>query len=564
MAEKSLSDIVERLKAEGQLTRNSGTNSFKTVKDSLKEQNSEFKDGLGNLVAAFTGNKLADKEAQIEQSRYNDRVLAALEGMGGRGGDVNDNSQTGGVSLGNLGLGLAATIGTTIGVLAGQFKAVKAFASAFNPEIIKGWFAGIKTTIYASVDAFKLLVSESIAGLKTSVAGGFTKLANFFTFADDSKIGGVLKNIGTRIGNFTEIFKSLGGLISSLITGPITVAKNSFSLVTSYMSSFGAQIGKIAGFVGKVFAPIAVVMAAYDTIMGALEGFEKDGILGGIKGAIDGLIGSLITKPLDLLKDAVAWVLEKLGFDSASTFLTSFSFTEIFTNITTKIFDGVKGIFTFFGDLITSTVSGAADLAGSISTMIGDTVASVKQVVVDLFNNVVDSITSFDLMGALGNLSNMGENFLKGILGAVLPPADALVFDAPSVTLFGKKFGGGQINLNPIPDSMYEWINAPVPKIEPAVLASAGGGGADKLPPVAEAIPEIQQMASTDLASAQTENTELKDQANTTTVIAPSSVVNNNSSNIINNGQPVLMNNIDVGPAPAQKKFGTSRGTMGR
>ena len=196
--------------------------------------------------------------------------------------------------------------------------------------------------------------------------------------------------------------------------------------------------------------------------------------------------------------------------------------------------------------------------------MIGDTVASVKQVVVDLFNNVVDSITSFDLMGALGNLANMGENFLKGILGAVLPPADALVFDAPSVTLFGKKFGGGQINLNPIPDSMYEWINAPVPKIEPAVLASAGGGGADKLPPVAEAIPEIQQMASTDLASAQTENTELKDQANTTTVIAPSSVVNNNSSNIINNGQPVLMNNIDVGPAPAQKKFGTSRGTMGR
>ena len=38
MAETSLSDIITLLKAEGQLTRNSGTNSLKSVKEVLLEQ----------------------------------------------------------------------------------------------------------------------------------------------------------------------------------------------------------------------------------------------------------------------------------------------------------------------------------------------------------------------------------------------------------------------------------------------------------------------------------------------------------------------------------------------
>ena len=41
------------------------------------------------------------------------------------------------------------------------------------------------------------------------------------------------------------------------------------------------------------------------------------------------------------------------------------------------------------------------------------------------------------------------------MLKAVLPAPDILTFEAPSVTLFGKKFGGGTISLNPIPDSFY-------------------------------------------------------------------------------------------------------------
>ena len=41
------------------------------------------------------------------------------------------------------------------------------------------------------------------------------------------------------------------------------------------------------------------------------------------------------------------------------------------------------------------------------------------------------------------------------LLKTVLPSPDFLSFDTPSVTIFGKTFGGGTISLNPIPDSIY-------------------------------------------------------------------------------------------------------------
>ena len=47
-------------------------------------------------------------------------------------------------------------------------------------------------------------------------------------------------------------------------------------------------------------------------------------------------------------------------------------------------------------------------------------------------------------------------DIIGSLLRAVLPSPDFLTFETPSVTLFGKKFGGGSINLNPIPDALYK------------------------------------------------------------------------------------------------------------
>jgi len=55
----------------------------------------------------------------------------------------------------------------------------------------------------------------------------------------------------------------------------------------------------------------------------AIQGFEDEGfigaiLIGAIQGAITGLINGVIGAPLDLLKDIMAWVLKKFGFDDTA------------------------------------------------------------------------------------------------------------------------------------------------------------------------------------------------------------------------------------------------------
>ena len=57
------------------------------------------------------------------------------------------------------------------------------------------------------------------------------------------------------------------------------------------------------------------------------------GIFGGLKGAINGLI----MMPLDLLKDGISWISEKLGFENFSGMLDSFSFKDLFSNMIDKV-----------------------------------------------------------------------------------------------------------------------------------------------------------------------------------------------------------------------------------
>jgi hypothetical protein len=328
-----------------------------------------------------------------------------------------------------------------------------------------------------NIELFKTAVNERITSLRTAMTNGFARLKTFFTFGEDSKIGKIISSIGGRITAFAEVFRTAGTTINGFLEGPLKTMKNWFNILKGYLKAFGSMVGSVARVVGKIFAPIAVIITLFDTVKGAIDGYAEGGILGGLEGAITGFFTSLVTKPFDLIKDAVAWVLGKLGWDSGSEFLKSFSFTEIFTNLVSGVFGYIESAVDFFKGLFTWDASNPIVAAlSNVSEFLTGMVQSVKDFMVESFNKIVDSIQSFDLMATLGNISNMAEDFLKGILRAVLPAADSLVFDAPSVTILGKEFGGGQINLNPIPDSLYEWLDQPTPDVTP-VPAAAGASG---------------------------------------------------------------------------------------
>jgi len=93
---------------------------------------------------------------------------------------------------------------------------------------------------------------------------------------------------------------------------------------------------------------VTIIMSVIDAVKGFMEGFSEEGILGGITGAFEGVITGLVAVPLDLLKNLVSWIAEKLGFEGLSEKLDSFSFAEMFA----KFFDFIQDIRLTISDWI--------------------------------------------------------------------------------------------------------------------------------------------------------------------------------------------------------------------
>jgi hypothetical protein len=403
MAEISLADVVERIKAEGQLQRNSGTNSLKSIKDILSSQNEIASEGFDGLISAITSDALANKELKMENDRLNERLLQALEDLKSKGGDGGDATASA-VNLGGMASALALSIGAAMGVIAGQLKAIQSFAKLFTPDSVRSWIKGARLAIAMNIELFKVAVNERITSLRTAMTNGFTRLKTFFTFGKDSKIGKIISSIGGRIAAFAEAFRSAGTTISGFLEGPLKTTKNWFNILKGYLKSFGAMVGSVAKVVGKIFAPIAIVITLFDTVKGAIDGYAEGGILGGLEGAITGFFTSLITKPLDLVKDAVAWVLKKFGFDEESEALKSFSFTTLFTDMVGGIFDfikkGVEWVKTLFTDpaaALTQLAAGIFGEEGVYNTLLWKPISKGIDWIMEKFGWKEEGAPDFDL-----------------------------------------------------------------------------------------------------------------------------------------------------------------------
>jgi hypothetical protein len=118
--------------------------------------------------------------------------------------------------------------------------------------------------------------------------------------------------------------------------------KGIFTTIGEHFSKFAGVFKSVATIAEKIFLPVTIVMTIWDTVKGAIEGFEKDGIVGGIAGAIKGFFNSLIFGPIDMIKDATAWVLGMFGFDKAKETLESFSLEKMFSSFVDMIFSPVE------------------------------------------------------------------------------------------------------------------------------------------------------------------------------------------------------------------------------
>lgn len=329
----------------------------------------------------------------------------------------------------DVGMGLLAPIG-----LIGSI--ITTFVGAFVAEI-KKQFTAIKG-IFKTFDALFEPIKNLMRNVGKTFAGPDTAIGKFFSF-----IGNTFRNIkgffttgltnlqgskfigtaSTMLDDFIKTVKSMFAPISKVFG----VIKTSMTSVSA-LAAEGGIISKILGFakgfgsvLGKLFLPVTIVMSAFDFITGFIDGWkESDGnnivskFIDAVGGGLSKLVGNLIGIPLDLLKSGVSWILGKMGFSEAESFLDSFSFVDL-----------IKGIVMAPYNL----VSGAVDY------------------IVGLFTGENDLIE--DLMSGMKNIGEAAKDLLKGILRGILPKPGG---DEGGIFGFIKK-----AVTSVIPDGVYEF-----------------------------------------------------------------------------------------------------------
>lgn len=284
--------------------------------------------------------------------------------------------------LGGIGTALAIALGSIAGMVQAQIKSIKFFTNLFVSGVSKfgsmletalvklsKWFPSIKNVLFEIEATFVITmhnIKEFFNGIGKKAKSIFDSIEYFIgdalskvmksdviksvTSAFENVVNGV-KNFFAPLTKEFKVIEESSGAIQKVVTfvqTKIAAFKEFFELVGQKMSFFGKIFGATAKIVSKIAFPLTVIMTIWDTVKGALEGYEKEGIVGLFSGAIKGLISSLITAPVDMLKDAVSWILNVFGFDKASKFLDSFSFDKIMKDFVDAVFhpiDTIKAMF---------------------------------------------------------------------------------------------------------------------------------------------------------------------------------------------------------------------------
>ena len=331
---------------------------LKDVKISLEDQSK----GITSLVSSFKKFFAWNKKHSAAMNAANalkDSISPPKDDKEGKKKPGKKEVDYSGVNLPKLALLAAGALGVVRGLFIGIAKTVRAWATLFVPNIVDSWDEFGK-----SIDNFVKDVKTSLGKTKTSLTNQWAKMMGgmsrffakqfaivktFFSVAEDGKIAKLMKGIARRFKGFTTMLSDVGDLLKSLwqntIGRIISRVKSSGKLIMDIMSKFGkfgALVRVIGSIVGKLFVPLTVIMTAFDTINGIIEGYKKDGIWGAIEGGINALFKSIIFMPLDLLTDGVEWLLRQMGFDDEADMLKGFSWSKLWDDVVGEIFANIR------------------------------------------------------------------------------------------------------------------------------------------------------------------------------------------------------------------------------
>ena len=255
--------------------------------------------------------------------------------------------------------GLLGRIGSALRVLIPDPAAAQ---DAF--KVLQGYFARSRQFFTSGGDDFiKFLTENSIFRV---LKNGFMGIRNllFGSFqADEIKlVKDFLGNIGSRVANFFQPIKNFFSFGEGSVFGKMVAYIKSVFGFAQEGSGLMKTLGTLGRVIGRLAFPITLIMSVVDAVSGAFKGYMNTdgsvpekllmGLLGGISGLLEGLVGM----PLDLLKSAVSFIAGKLGFEGAEKFLDSFNFVDIIRDIVMSPLVMLKRVFNGILETIATAV----------------------------------------------------------------------------------------------------------------------------------------------------------------------------------------------------------------
>ena len=386
MADKSLYDVCEQLRANS----DENTRQLSTLNSSVIQLNNMMKGFLDMMAQNRLDmlEMLREQKSETEAAATGGAAKDDGKGLGLAGILAGIAAVLGGIFLGLLDsikalaklarldklLDLAKTrfgnlANTLIKVIDDLIKPIKTFFSADGGfgRFVKGirgafrqTFTGALNILDDLIQPFKTLLSgEGVVGQRISRL--FNGIIDIFKFPfepilDDfgKGIRGVFGAGEDGVGFFRRILNGVKAIFDPLVDAvnkTLDLIKGAFSIF-SEGSDLMRLLGNIGRVIGRLFLPFTLIMTAYDTVKGAIAGFEEDGFLGGLQGAVTGFLNSVFGAPIDLLLKGVKIVLDTLGFSSAAKALEDFSAQDLIADLIDGLFDMFKSVINGFLEVV--------------------------------------------------------------------------------------------------------------------------------------------------------------------------------------------------------------------
>ena len=265
--QQGFGEVIDRLKAEGQLTRNSGANSLKSVRDTLASELAGIGEGIGNMSSGIAEmatatqtpapQSAADQEEEQDNEARQNKLLSMIGNLGKGIGDL----AKGGADKAGEGFGKAMK--SIMGIVK-KFKMLfivgglllllpileKFFNSPIWTQMKKTFNDKILPALIKLKDFFMTTMKpffEDVLGILFNFLGkGFeaigTLVDDIFGENADTSFIGIVKSIG----------KFIGTMLDAALTGMVNIIARIFG-----MEGTDSVFGSIGNFFSSIYDSVA-------------------------------------------------------------------------------------------------------------------------------------------------------------------------------------------------------------------------------------------------------------------------------------------------------------------